>query len=188
MTADTNGIRLRRYTSADTASVHEAALESSADIFPWMPWCHPGYSLAEATAWVDSRERLFADGQEYSFAIVDPAGRFLGTCDLNQINRGHRVANVGYWVRTSATGRGVAPAAIRELARFAFGETDLVRLEIVCAVGNERSRRAAEKAGAEREATLRDRLFFHGRSHDAVLYVLLRSSWDALTAAPGGGR
>jgi len=86
--------------------------------------------------------------------------------------------SLGYWVRTSAAGRGVAPAAIRRLARFAFTETDLVRMEIVCAIGNTRSRRAAEKAGASREGVLRARLLLHGRPHDAVMYSIVRSAWD----------
>ena len=86
-------------------------------------------------------------------------------------------ANLGYWVRTSQAGRGVAPRAIRHLASFAFAETDLQRLEIVCAVGNQRSQRAAEKAGAHREGILRARLFVHGQPHDAVMYSIVRSSW-----------
>ena len=93
------------------------------------------------------------------------------------INRLHRFANLGYWVRSSEAGRRVAPGAIRQVARFAFTQTDLVRLEIVCAVGNTRSQRAAEHAGARREAVLRDRLFLHERPVDAVMYSITRSDW-----------
>jgi RimJ/RimL family protein N-acetyltransferase len=168
-------IGIRPLTAADAQAFHAAALESSAELFPWMPWCHAGYTLEEATAWTGSREALFAAGEEYSFAIVDADGRFLGACDLNQINRAYRLTNVGYWVRTTAAGQGVAAEAIRQLARFAFAETDLERLEIVCAVGNVRSQRAAEKAGAVREGVLRSRLRLHDRQHDAVVYALVRS-------------
>ena len=86
----------------------------------------------------------------------------------------HRFANLGYWVRSSAAGRGVAPAAVRLLADWAFRETDLLRLEIVAAVGNRRSQRVAEKAGAIREGVLRDRLLLHGQPHDVVIYAILR--------------
>jgi ribosomal-protein-serine acetyltransferase len=173
-------IQIRRYSAADAKPFHEAALESVADIHPWMPWCHHAFTLEEAQRWVESREELFVEGREYSFVITDSPDRLLGACDLNQINPVHRLANVGYWVRTAATGRDVAPAAIRQLAAFAFTHTELVRLEIVCAVGNIRSQRAAEKAGATREATLRDRLFLHGRPHDAVMYAIVRSSWSVV--------
>jgi ribosomal-protein-serine acetyltransferase len=79
-------------------------------------------------------------------------------------------------VRTSATGHGVAAEAVRQVAAFAFGTTDLVRLEIVCAVGNEASQRVAERAGAMREGVPRHRLLLHGQSVDAVMYSLVRGA------------
>ncbi|HSE63280.1 MAG TPA: GNAT family protein [Thermoanaerobaculia bacterium] len=184
----TEEVRLRRYAAADARSVHEAARESTAEIFPWMQWCHPDFSLADAEAWVNQRESLFREGREYSFAIIGTDDRYLGTCDINQINDAARFGNVGYWIRTSASGRGVVPRAIRQLARFAFESTDLIRLEIVCAAGNVRSQRAAEKAGAAREGVLKDRLFLHGRPHDAVMYAIVRSAWRAESADERGSR
>ncbi len=170
---------IRPYRVGDAAALFDAASESVDEVYPWLEWCHPGYTLAEAEVWTGSCERLFAEGVEYNFAIVDGSGAFLGGCGLNQINRAHRLANLGYWVRSSRAGRGVAAAATRLLADFAFTRTELVRLEILCAVGNRRSQRAAEKSGAIREGVLHDRLFFHGAPHDAVIYAVLRSAWDA---------
>lgn len=172
-------VRIRPYEVADAGALHEAARESIVELFPWLTWCHPDYSMAEAEAWARSRPELFRAGVEYDFVVADEGGRFLGGCALNQIHRGHRFANLGYWVRSSAMGRGVAPAAVRQLAAFAFTTTDLVRLEILCAVGNARSRRVAEKSGAILEGTLRDRLFLHDRPHDAVLYSIVASDWRA---------
>ena len=166
--------RLRPYAARDAGALFEAALESIAEVYPWLPWCHPDYSLAEAEQWASSRAELASSGEEYNFAIVGPDGRYLGGCGLNQINRAHRFANLGYWVRTSATGRGVATEVVRQLEQFAFQHTDLVRLEIICAVGNERSQRVAERAGAVREGVMRSRLLLHDRPVDAVMYSLVR--------------
>jgi RimJ/RimL family protein N-acetyltransferase len=167
-------IRLRPYAPGDAPALFEAARESVGEVFPWLPWCHPEYSLAEAEEWARSRAALRAEGVEYDFVILDESARFLGACGINQINRLHRFANLGYWVRTSATGRGVATEAVRQVAGFAFAETDLVRIEIVCAVGNTRSQRVAERAGAVREGVLRNRLVLRGQPVDAVMYSLLR--------------
>ena len=167
-------ITIRRYRAEDAAALFEAARESVDEVFPWLPWCHPELTEQEATEWAVSRGSQFDKGIEYDFMIVDGSDRFLGGCGLNQINRIHRIANLGYWVRTSASGRGVATTAVGQLARFAFAETDLIRLEIVCAIGNEASQRVAEKAGALREGVLRDRLLLHDRPRDAVMYSLTR--------------
>ena len=165
---------LRIYRPDDATGLWEAARESVAEVSLWLPWCHAGYSMNEAIEWADSRAQLAADGREYHFAIVGTDGRFLGGCGLNQINAAHRFCNLGYWVRTTATGRGVATEAVRQMAAFAFENTDLIRLEIVCAVGNHRSQRVAERAGARREGVLRSRLVLRGQPIDAVMYSLVR--------------
>jgi RimJ/RimL family protein N-acetyltransferase len=167
---------LRPYEPGDADSLWEAARESVPEVFPWLAWCHAEYSSAEAVDWIRSRAPLAAEGREYTFAIVGPDGRYLGGCGVNQINRLHRFGNLGYWVRSSATGRGVATAAARQVAEFAFRHTDLVRLEIVCAVRNERSQHVAERAGASREGILRHRLLLHGEPVDAVMYSLVRDA------------
>ena len=47
----------------------------------------------------------------YEFAIVRPnSQKFLGRVGLDRI-RNQQTANVGYWVRTSETGVGIATAA-----------------------------------------------------------------------------
>lgn len=170
--------RIRRYVAGDAAALWEAARESVVEVGRWLPWCHAGYSMEEAVEWTRTRGRLAERGTEHPFAIVGADGRFLGGCGLNQINAAHRFANLGYWVRSSATGRGVATAAVRQVADFAFRSTDLVRLEIVCAVGNEASQRVAERAGAVREGVLRHRLLIGEIAHDAVMYSITRSTWS----------
>jgi ribosomal-protein-serine acetyltransferase len=165
-----NAYKIRLYQQQDVEDMHAAALESSAEVYPWMAWCHDRYSLDEARRWIAVQEERAKQGVAYEFAILDEVGRFFGGCGINQIGMANRFANLGYWVRTSATGRGVAPAAARLVAEYAFRETDLIRLEIVCAVDNTRSQRVAEKVGAVREGVLRSRLLLPTGASDAVMY------------------
>ncbi|MEE8353937.1 MAG: GNAT family protein, partial [Dehalococcoidales bacterium] len=108
------------------------------------------------------------------FTMNDPTdGSFIGGCGLNGINRVNGTANLGYWVRTGWTRRGVATAATLLLAEFGIRHAGLTRIEILTATGNRASRRVAEKAGATREGVLRNRLLVHGKLHDAVLYSVI---------------
>jgi len=165
---------VRLYQKRDAEEMHAAALESVAEVYPWMAWCHRGYSRDEARQWVAIQGKLAKQGTAYEFAILGEGGRFLGGCGINQISTANRFANLGYWVRTSAMGRGVAPAAARLVAEYAFRETELIRLEIVCAAANTRSQRVAEKVGAVREGVLRSRLLLPTGPSDAVMYSLVR--------------
>ena len=56
----------------------------------------------------------------YDFAIIDTNGTYAGGCGVNHINRLDRFANLGYWVRTSRAGRGIAPAAVLQLISWTF--------------------------------------------------------------------
>jgi RimJ/RimL family protein N-acetyltransferase len=167
-------VGIRFYEAADAPAVVEAARESTTDVFPWLPWCHPEYSLKESTGWIEAQIKAREEGTAFEF-VIHEGQRFVGGCGLNEINALHRVANLGYWVRSSATGRGVASTAVQALVAWGFANTRLQRLEIVVAVDNTRSRRVAEKSGARREGLLRSRLLLHDRSHDAIVYSFVRS-------------
>lgn len=176
-------LSLRRFRFDDAPALTEAVRESFEEIRVWMPWCHPGYSVEEARAFIASAEGGWDARTAYEMAIVrdpdSPEERILGVCGVNAIRPGGRVANLGYWVRTGATRAGVATEAVRQLAHYAFSQTDLVRLEIVVAVGNRASARVAEKSGAVPEGIAHDRLHFHGRDLDAWMFALLRSRFVA---------
>ena len=167
-------IRIRPYTVADAEEVWKAAQESSAELLPWMPWYHVGYHLRETRSWLEMQANAFRIGTEYAFAIESPEGRYLGGCGLSQIDAVNHRANLGYWVRTSATRRGVARTAVRHLAAWAFSHTDLVRLEIVAATANIASQRVAERSGARREGILARRLCVRGQFQDAVMFSLIK--------------
>lgn len=168
-------ISIRRYRPGDMPLLFEAAMESLSEEFTrWMPWCHPQYTREDSSAFILSREEAWRKGESYDFAVFDGAtGAFLGGVGVSQLNRIHGFANIGYWVRASARGRGVAAAAALLATRFAFEDLGLNRVEIVIAVGNEKSQRVAQKVGAQREGVLRSRLLIAGRLHDAVMYSLV---------------
>jgi ribosomal-protein-serine acetyltransferase len=173
-------IYIRPYEVEDIPALFEAARESASESFTrWMPWCHADYTLEESSQFVHSRDEARCNEEEFDFAIFDvEAGAFLGGVGLNQFNRQHGFANLGYWVRASRMGEGVAPAAALLCARFAFQELGLNRIEIIIATENIRSRRVAEKAGAKREGVLRRRLIIGDRTHDAVMYSIVAADLD----------
>jgi RimJ/RimL family protein N-acetyltransferase len=165
---------IRPYRDEDVSALYEAVRESLPEVSRWLPWCHENYSIEESKEFVGSRETAAHDGEWHSFAVFErQGGKFLGGVGMNFFNRVHQMANLGYWVRTSAAGRGVATTATRAVARFGFEQLGLQRIEIVAAVGNLPSQRVAEKAGAVREGVLRKRLLIRGESQDAVLFSLV---------------
>ena len=167
-------VSIRPYRLDDAAALHEAAIESVWEVRPFMPWCRPDLTVDGARSWIEEQVSAFAAGRAFEFVIVAPDGRFLGGCGLTHIDEANQRANLGYWVRSSACGHGVATEAIQQLVQWTFKNTELVRLEIVVSTQNGASLRAAEKSGAVREGVLKKRLLLHGSWHDAVMLSFIR--------------
>ncbi|UCH42166.1 MAG: GNAT family N-acetyltransferase [Dehalococcoidales bacterium] len=164
-------ITLRPYQMSDIDSLYEAVRESITEVSLWMPWCHSEYSIEESTTWVEGLPERWEMGTSFDFAITKAKnGQYCGGCGLNHLRYDIGLANLGYWVRTNETRKGIATAATLLLARFGFKELRLNRVEIMVAVGNIASLRIAEKSGATREGVLRNRLLLNGEPGDAVLF------------------
>jgi len=167
-------ISIRRFGLEDVSSLYEAVRESIVPLCGWMTWCGPDYSMEDSRVFVLKSAAAWAKGEEYSFAIVDRReGSVLGSVALNQINRTHGFANVGYWVRNSRTRAGVASAATLLIARFGLSRLGLNRLEILVPTDNVPSQRVAQKAGAKFEGVFRRRLILGGKVCDAAVYSLV---------------
>ncbi len=165
---------IQQFHPRDVDELYEAIDESRKELAPYLPWCHEDYSKADTRQWIAMQGSLWNDKPEYNFAVVDAkTGRLLGGVGLNRIIEIDRLANIGWWTRTSEIGRGVAVEAAKLATRFAFEDAGFIRIEISIHTENEKSIRVAEKLGAAREGVLRNRLFLHGKAHDAVLFSLI---------------
>lgn len=166
---------IRPYRAEDVAAVHEAGLESSARVGPWFARAHNHLSAEEVANFITTRTELWAAGVERSFAIVDAAsGRYLGGVWLNQLDLADKRANLGFWVRTSALRAGVATAAARLGAQFAFEQLALDHVDVVVAIGNAASQRVAERLGARPLGIMPGRLELRGARVDALVFELDR--------------
>ena len=158
----------------DAAVICEGVQETMHEMLKWAPWCHPGYSVSDCTSWLSSRSQMWSEGIEYDFVIFDTKDNtFLGGCAIDQINRKHNFATLGYWIRSSQTGKGIATAAVRLIIRLGFKTLSFTRLEIVVAVQNEASQRVAEKVGAVREGVHRNRHVVRDKIYDSVMFSLI---------------
>jgi len=167
-------ITLRPFEAQDVEMLYEATIESLADLCGWMNWCRQDYSLDHCRQFLAQSAAEWESGEAYNFAIVDSSNQSLcGSIGLNRIDYAVGSANVGYWVRRSKSGRGIASKALRLSGRFAFEELRLERVEIVVPQGNLASRRVAEKAGARLNADLLKNVVLNDQSLEAHVYWLL---------------
>ena len=117
-----------------------------------------------------ARQRERALGTGHGFGIFFE-GRFCGEINLSSIQRGpFQNAYVGYWIDQRWAGNGYMPESVVVLARFAFEELHLHRLQISIIPRNTASRRVVEKLGLRDEGIALRYLEIDGVWEDHVRY------------------
>ncbi len=157
---------LRPWSEADADEV-AACLDDDEEIARWLDRIPQPYTAADALA-------FFSRTGESTFAVVDAGdGGVLGGIGLRW-NDEQDVAEIGYWARKEARGRGVTTRSLRLVAGLAF-EQGAARVQLRADVENVPSRRVAEKAGFTAEGVLREAHWNPrpGRRQSWVMYSVL---------------
>lgn len=171
------GLYLRPPTVDDFEGWVELRAASRSFLEPWEPlW--PADDLTRAA--YRRRVRRYSDEIRSDcayplFLFTTPGDVLVGGLTLGLVRRGvAQAATVGYWMGERHAGRGLMTAAVKSVARFAFGELGLRRLEAACIPTNGPSIRLLEKAGFTREGLARRYLCIAGEWQDHLLYARLR--------------
>ncbi len=143
-----DGLVLRRHRVSDAEAIAQAVADSLPDLRPWMPWADEGSALAEFQRRRLQQEKPYWDkGSVYTYVITrEGDGRLLGIVGLHR-RVGASALEVGYWLRTGETGRGVMTAAVKAVTSAALALPDIQSVELHCDAANQRSAAVARRAG-----------------------------------------
>ncbi len=175
-------VHLRPLTPQDFPEWQAVRIRSHAWLTPWEPRQPPGSpdivrnrSAFASRCRARDRERQLGTG--YGFGIF--AGRRLcGEINLNGVQRGpFQCAYVGYWIDEGCAGNGYVPEALVVLARFAFDDLVLHRLQVAIVPRNRPSRRVVEKLGLRCEGIAERYLEINGVWEDHLRYAITAEEW-----------
>ncbi len=171
-TLTTDRLVLRPFAPSDEDEVYAAAQDP--DIQRWTLVPSP-YTREDAHAFVSGIAPTgWREGTAFPFAVrLGAEGPLVASVGMHV--RGAESFEVGYWAAKEHRGRGYVAEAVRAVARWAFTERGVVRLEWRAEVGNAGSRAAAEKAGFRIEGLLRAGIEQRGTSRDCWVGSLLPS-------------
>jgi [ribosomal protein S5]-alanine N-acetyltransferase len=138
-----------------------------------------GRPTASARELLELNRRRWREGTAATFAICHEAGACVGHvfANLSDAARG----SVGYWLLPEARGKGLATRAVRLLSRWALGELELARLQLLAEPSNAASQTVAERSGFRREGVLRSYAEIDGRRIDYVVFSLLPGDGQEVT-------
>jgi RimJ/RimL family protein N-acetyltransferase len=178
-TRTTPRLELRPFRRRDVDSLIDAVSDSIAELERWLPWVHRRYGRADALRFIRDSSAAWIEARAYDFAIRNPANPdyHLGNISIWPLSRRERSGEVGYWVRTSEAGGGIATEVAAQILAIGFEEMALHRVTLRIAVGNAPSERIAEKLGFVNEGLLRQEVLVAGEWLDHTLWALLEEEY-----------
>lgn len=175
-------VLLRPLEAGDFAKWQEVRRRNEDWLTKWEPARIPGQPdvVEDSHAFAgrcSARRRERQMGTGYGFGIfVD--GVFGGEINLNSIQRGpFQSAYIGYWIDEALAGHGYVPEAFVVVARFAFEELHLHRVQAAIVPRNAASRRVAEKLKLREEGTALNYLEINGTWEDHIRYAMTFEEW-----------
>ncbi len=164
---------LERSRPSDLDDLVAAVNMSLAELRGWMPWAQEPATVESITTFLAEADRSWNERREFQFSmraargvgvprppVRDRAGgeaggqrtgagdlpAVIGYCGLHG-GLGPGSLEIGYWVRSDCTGRGVATSAARALCRCALSLRGIDHVEVHCDEQNAASAAVPGKLG-----------------------------------------
>ena len=172
-------LALRPFRRRDANAVHEAVVGSLDELSKWLPWATGNYSKSVTQQFVKDSINAWSEARAHDFAIrsrEDP-DRHLGNVSVWWTSKPNLAGEVGYWVRSDESGKGICTEATARVLQVAFEELGMHRVSLRIAVGNIGSERVAEKLGFLHEGLLRDEVKVGSTWLDHTVWGLLDREW-----------
>jgi RimJ/RimL family protein N-acetyltransferase len=169
------------------ASLLKDAIDSSLDhLRPWMPWARAEPQPLEVKVKLLRRFRGSFDlGEDFVYGIFSSdESEVVGGAGLHT-RVGADALEIGYWIRESRVGTGLATEATAALTRVAVELCGVDRVEIRVEPANGPSMAIPRKLGFVEEARLRRRLPAEtgGEPRDAIVFTVFRDEFAGTPAS-----
>jgi len=173
-TFETERLLIRSPLFGDGPELHAAVRESMGELTPWMPWPKEHRTVDDSEASARRARVAFLQRSELRLHLyLKGTDTLVGSSGLQRIDWDVPKFEIGYWCRTSFTGRDYITEAVLGITEFAFDALGARRVEIRCEPRNLPSARVAERAGFELEGTLRNNeVDDDGEPGDTLIFAL----------------
>ena len=177
---------IRCWEPSDAPRFKDAIDSSLEELRPWMPWARSEpQALSEKVALLRKFRGQFDLGTDFVMGMFErDESDVVGGTGLHK-RRGAHALEIGYWVRTSHVGRGLATESTASLTRVAFELCDIDRVEIRVDPANEQSIAIPRRLEFAEEGILRRRLppDETGVPRDVVVFSLFRDEFPGSPAS-----
>ncbi|GEK90567.1 GNAT family N-acetyltransferase [Alkalibacterium kapii] len=174
---DEISLKLKEYQ--DNVEFFQLIDASRKHLRPFMVWVNSVQSV-ENVEEVTQQHLLEFVNKKAMHCLILYKGKIAGSISLQDFDWTTRSAEIGYWLGSDFTGRGIMTRSVSTLLDYAFSELDLHKVEIWAAEENTKSRQIPERLGFTQEGKRRDNEYINGKYLTMVIYGLLKDEWQQM--------
>lgn len=139
----------------------------------WLPWLDGVQQASDTKAFIEKQLQRFSR-EEAIHQTIFYRQQIAGVLGYNFIDKVNGIGHLGYWLGQEFMGRGIMTKSVNDTIEMGFLELGLQRIEIRCAVDNNKSRAIPERIGFRNEGLIRNAEKVNGKYFDHVVYGLIR--------------
>ncbi len=171
---ETARLLLHPLDATDTRDLWASVEASRKDLEPWLPWVPFNADLESSGRYAEASASDWDAARACRFSIRErQTRRFLGVIGLESFAHLHESVELGYWLRTDSTKRGLMTEAGRAVLDWAFGPVNAHRVRVAAATDNHPSLAVIARLGFRFEGIARQAERCNGRWLDHAVFSLL---------------
>ena len=139
------GLLLRQLDVTQADKLFELIEQDREYLKKWLPWPDFTHSAEDSKTYIESVIQKRKNGEEYGFG-VELDGNLVGHIGLMHL-KDDKEPEIGYWVASNTTGKGITTKATIALTQFGLDKLKLKKIIIRAHTDNFGSNKVAEKSG-----------------------------------------
>ncbi|MFN8674543.1 MAG: GNAT family N-acetyltransferase [Candidatus Sericytochromatia bacterium] len=135
----------------------------------WLPWLDHNKKLEDSKNFIQDSIESFNGNKSVQLVIFNNK-KLVGCIGLHNIDWEKEETKIGYWISKDAQGKGLVSKATKILEKYVFEELKLKKLEIRCAIENNKSRAIPERLGFKFSKILESNEWLYDHFVDHAVY------------------
>ncbi len=169
-------LELRILKKEDAEALFNLAQKNNAHLRTWLGWLDDDKSVTDTEKYIIDSEKRAAEQEGFDLLIWQD-NQLVGGIALHPLDRANRKTSLMYWLAEEFQGQGIMLDSLKALIDYLFNIMKLNRIEIGCAIGNDRSAALPKKLGFTFEGISRQANWLYDHFVDIEVYSLLADEW-----------
>lgn len=138
----------------------------------FLGWLDTSQEVADTRKFIEENLPLWLQLRSLHLSVRKDQ-ELIGAVGFHQIDFINKSTSMGYWLDEGHQRKGIMTKSVKALKDYGFNVLGLHRIQILCAIHNNRSEKIALSLGFQKEGVLKDAIYHYGSFFDAYLYSMI---------------